>query len=86
MSKEPVYWKTRNGRLISVDDMDINHLRNLTIKGQDSLRFGFFKDLSELKKSKEVQLALVFNIELILKGKIKSFTYDKKSFLVLSLI
>lgn len=23
-----VYWKMRNGRLISVDDMDINHLRN----------------------------------------------------------
>ena len=25
----PVYWKIRNGRLISVDDMDINHLRNV---------------------------------------------------------
>ena len=25
----PVYWKMRNGRLISVDDMDINHLRNV---------------------------------------------------------
>lgn len=25
----PVYWKTRNGKLISVDDMDINHLRNV---------------------------------------------------------
>jgi hypothetical protein len=23
-----VYWKMRNGELISVDDMDINHLRN----------------------------------------------------------
>ena len=22
-------WKMRNGRLISVDDMDINHLRNV---------------------------------------------------------
>lgn len=29
MSKEIVYWKMRNGRLISVDDMDINHLRNM---------------------------------------------------------
>ena len=29
MSKEIVYWKMRNGRLISVDDMDINHLRNV---------------------------------------------------------
>ena len=26
--KEPVYWRMRNGKLISVDDMDINHLRN----------------------------------------------------------
>jgi hypothetical protein len=24
-----VYWKQRNGVLISVDDMDINHLRNV---------------------------------------------------------
>ena len=29
MSNQPVYWKMRNGRLISVDDMDINHLRNV---------------------------------------------------------
>lgn len=28
MSKQPVYWKMRNGELISIDDMDINHLRN----------------------------------------------------------
>ena len=28
MSKEIVYWKMRNGRLISVDDMDNNHVRN----------------------------------------------------------
>jgi hypothetical protein len=27
-AKEIVYWKQRNGVLISVDDMDINHLRN----------------------------------------------------------
>lgn len=25
---EKVYWKMRDGNLISVDDMDINHLRN----------------------------------------------------------
>lgn len=29
MRDNVVYWKTRNGRLISVDDMDINHLRNV---------------------------------------------------------
>lgn len=25
----PVYWKMRNGELISIDDMDVNHLRNV---------------------------------------------------------
>jgi len=25
---DQVFWKMRNGELISVDDMDINHLRN----------------------------------------------------------
>lgn len=25
MSKEIVYWKMRNGKLVSVDDMDTNH-------------------------------------------------------------
>ena len=28
MNNQPVFWKTRNGELISVDDMDIKHLRN----------------------------------------------------------
>jgi hypothetical protein len=28
MSKETVYWTMRDGTKISVDDMDINHLRN----------------------------------------------------------
>lgn len=28
MSNNIVYWKQRNGVLISIDDMDINHLRN----------------------------------------------------------
>lgn len=28
MSKEIVYWTTRDGEKISIDDMDINHLRN----------------------------------------------------------
>lgn len=29
MKDNTVYWKMRNGGLISVDDMDINHLRNV---------------------------------------------------------
>ncbi len=27
--KDKVYWKQRNGVLISIDDMDVNHLRNV---------------------------------------------------------
>lgn len=29
MKDNAVYWKMRNGKLISVDDMNINHLRNV---------------------------------------------------------
>ena len=29
MSVNPIYWKMRNGDLISIDDMDVNHLRNV---------------------------------------------------------
>lgn len=29
MLNKPVYWKQLNGKLISVDDMDENHLRNV---------------------------------------------------------
>ena len=28
MSANPIYWKMRNGKSISIDDMDLNHLRN----------------------------------------------------------
>lgn len=29
MSSQTIYWKQRNGELISIDNMDINHLRNV---------------------------------------------------------
>ena len=29
MTKEKIYWKQRNGEIIDIDDMDINHLRNV---------------------------------------------------------
>lgn len=29
MEKEVIYWTKRNGEKISVDEMDINHLRNV---------------------------------------------------------
>lgn len=28
-NNQPTYWKMRNGELISIDDMDVNHLRNV---------------------------------------------------------
>ena len=28
MSNQPVYWKMRNGKLVSVDEMDTNHIKN----------------------------------------------------------
>ena len=28
MNKEIIYWKMRNGKLVSVDDMDTNHIKN----------------------------------------------------------
>jgi hypothetical protein len=28
-NNQPIYWKQRNGELISIDDMDVNHLRNV---------------------------------------------------------
>ena len=28
MSNQPVFWRMRNGKLVSVDDMDINHIKN----------------------------------------------------------
>lgn len=28
MSKDPVFWTTKNGVKINIDDMDENHLRN----------------------------------------------------------
>jgi hypothetical protein len=29
MSKEIVYWKQKDGKLVSIDDMDTNHLKNV---------------------------------------------------------
>ena len=28
MSNQPVFWKMRNGKLVSVDEMDTNHIKN----------------------------------------------------------
>jgi len=52
-----VYWKQRNGELISVDDMDINHLRNtlkLIIKNKNRLKTALNE---KLEKEKHIKAA-----------------------------
>jgi hypothetical protein len=47
-SKEIVYWKQRNGELISIDDMDINHLRNvlkMIVKNSNKHKIEWFNNL-----------------------------------------
>ena len=41
-----VYWKQRNGELIDIDDMDINHLRNtlkLVLRNRETVIKQIFK-------------------------------------------
>ena len=55
--KEIVYWKQRNGVLISVDDMDINHLRNvlkLIIKNKNRLKTALNE---KLEKERHIKAA-----------------------------
>ena len=53
-NKESVYWKMRNGKLISVDDMDINHLRNVLkmIIRKSKIRLLFYKQIKQNKMNK----------------------------------
>jgi len=56
-AKKIVYWKQRNGELISVDDMDINHLRNvlkLIIKNKNRLKTALNEKLEKEKHIKAV--------------------------------
>ncbi|HRT02552.1 MAG TPA: hypothetical protein P5513_01270, partial [Candidatus Diapherotrites archaeon] len=57
MKDNTVYWKMRNGKLISVDDMDINHLRNVlkmiirnhekAIQAKPKVEFKFNGDMAQ---------------------------------------
>ena len=75
MSKEIVYWKQRNGVLISIDDMDINHLRNvlkLIIKNKNRLKTALNE---KLEKEKHIKAANNF----VLHGDIaESFNNDRE--------
>ena len=55
MTKEKVYWKMRNGNLISVDDMDENHLRN-TLKLVLRNRETVIKRIVESKNKRKFKL------------------------------
>ena len=49
-----VYWKQRNGELIDIDDMDINHLRNtlkLVLKNRQTV-------IKQIVKSKRTNFML----------------------------
>jgi hypothetical protein len=61
-NKEIVYWKQRNGELISIDNMDINHLRNILkmiIRNSQKVRKTYThnatqaQELSDYQKLKE---------------------------------
>ena len=49
-----IYWKQRNGELIDIDDMDINHLRNtlkLVLKNRQTV-------IKQIVKSKRTNFML----------------------------
>lgn len=59
----PVYWQMRNGELISVDDMDVNHLRNVlkmiirnskTTRKNDAFMQNFIEEeINEIERQQE---------------------------------
>ena len=55
MTKETIYWKMRNGNLISVDDMDEEHLRN-TLKLVLRNRETVIKRIVEAKSKRKFKL------------------------------
>jgi hypothetical protein len=59
-NKEIIYWKQRNGELISIDNMDINHLRNvlkLIIKNKNRLKTALNEKLEKEKHIKAANLS-----------------------------
>jgi hypothetical protein len=60
----PVYWTMRNGKKISVDDMDINHLRNtlkMIIKSKRAQSIPVFKVHGEIA-SEFADMAMLHSI------------------------
>lgn len=64
MTKEKVYWKMRNGNLISVDDMDIEHLRNtlkLVLRNRETVIKRIVESKSKHKFKLQGDMANEFN-------------------------
>jgi hypothetical protein len=66
MNKEIVYWKQKDGKLVSVDDMDTNHLKNvLKMIVKNSNKHRKLMEISPEKSFEEIKLngdmANVFN-------------------------
>lgn len=66
MSQETVYWTMKNGQRISIDDMDITHLRNtlkmivksIKVKPVSKLKFQVHGDIA----SEHADMAMLYNI------------------------
>ena len=60
MSNNPVFWKQANGKLVSVDEMDINHLRNvlkmIIRNNQEVLATRKLMEISPEKSFEDIQL------------------------------
>lgn len=58
MSNNPIYWKMRNGKSISIDEMDLNHLRNvLKMIVRNNQKHRKLMDISSEKSFEEIQLS-----------------------------
>lgn len=56
MNNQPIYWRMRNGKLINVDDMDNNHVRNAF-----KMLLRNLQKLAEQKNSKPVRETFTLN-------------------------
>lgn len=65
--KELVYWRMRNGKLISVDDMDINHLRNvlkMIIRNNHKVQTSRTKHKVEFKLNGDIAQSFIDDMEM----------------------
>lgn len=66
MSKETVFWKMRNGKLINVDDMDNNHVKNafkMLLRNLQKLQQNNSKRVTKEKFTLNGNIAEFFNEE-----------------------